>query len=71
MLHQRAPSELAGEAAIWQQMTDESSGKPCWSLTSCVLPYDRAPLLPMPPRALAPPFLPLPPLALALPAGFM
>ena len=38
-----APAELAGEAAIWQQMTDEASGKPYWSLTRCVLPDDRAP----------------------------
>ena len=36
-----APAELAGEAAIWQQMTDEASGKPYWSLTRCVLPDDR------------------------------
>ena len=54
-----APVELAGEAAIWQQMTDEASGKPYWSLTRCVLPDERArvplPLLPLPPRALAPP----------------
>ena len=41
-----APAELAGEAAIWQQMTDEASGKPYWSLTRCVLPDDRARLAP-------------------------
>ena len=41
-----APAELAGEAAIWQQMTDEASGKPYWSLTRCVLPDDRARLRP-------------------------
>ena len=40
------PAELAGEAAIWQQMTDEASGKPYWSLTRCVLPDDRARLAP-------------------------
>ena len=54
-----APAELAGEAAIWQQMTDEASGKPYWSLTRCVLPDERArfplPLLPQPPHARAPP----------------
>ena len=48
-----APAELAGKAAIWQQMTDEASGKPYWSLTRCVLPDDRALLLPLPPHALA------------------
>ena len=43
----------------WQQMTDEASGKPYWSLTRCVLPYEPArfplPLLPQPPHARAPP----------------
>ena len=52
-----APAELAGEAAIWQQMTDQASGKPYWSLTRCVLPDDRArvpsPLLLLPLRARA------------------
>jgi hypothetical protein len=42
-----APAELAGKAAIWQQMTDEASGKPYWSLTRCVLPDDRARLRPL------------------------
>jgi hypothetical protein len=32
-----APVEPAGDAAVWQQMTDEASGKPYWSLTRCVL----------------------------------
>jgi hypothetical protein len=54
-----APAEPAGEAAIWQQMTDEASGRPYWSLTRCVLLDERArvplPLLPLPPRARAPP----------------
>jgi hypothetical protein len=32
-----APVEPAGDAAVWQEMTDEASGKPYWSLTRCVL----------------------------------
>jgi hypothetical protein len=52
-----APVEPAGDAAVWQQMTDEASGKPYWSLTRCVLLDERVPLplLPLPPRARAPP----------------
>jgi hypothetical protein len=49
-----APAELAGDAAIWQQMTDEASGRPYWSRTRCVLPDERArvplPLLPLLPK---------------------
>ena len=47
------PAAAPAPAAIWQQMTDEASGKPYWSLTRCVLPDDRALLLPLPPHALA------------------
>jgi hypothetical protein len=41
--HVGANNHQIGQAADkWQQMTDEASGKPYWSLTRCVLSDDRA-----------------------------
>jgi hypothetical protein len=46
------PAAAPAPAAIWQQMTDEASGNPYWSLTRCVLD-DRA-RLPLPSTAASP-----------------